>query len=183
MRWLTRALVILLAFGTLALALAAGMLFVLASESGTQWLAARVLARTSPQLTIGRVDGSLLGGVVVEDVRLRLTRDELDIGRLALKWEPAAALLGQIELRAARASRVAYRKLPPTGGDEGGGVLSLPFPLRLRDAIVESLSIDVEGSVLELGETRFTGTYFGRHLTISRAVSSTGPFALDASAD
>ena len=55
--------------------------------------------------------------------------------------------------------------------------------LRLEDAIVESLSIDVEGSRLELGETRFTGTYFGRHLTISRGQSSLGSMSLGANAD
>jgi autotransporter translocation and assembly factor TamB len=85
MRWLTHTLAGLLVLGTLAVALAAGLLFVLASEGGTHWLAARVLARTGPQLTIRRVDGTLLGGLVLEDVRLRLSRDELDIGRLALK--------------------------------------------------------------------------------------------------
>lgn len=184
MRWLNHTLAVLLVLGTILIVLAAGALFVLSSERGTQWFAARVLARTGPELTIGRVDGSLLGGFVLRDIRLRLTRDELDIGQLAAKWEPAAALLGEIAFRAVRTSAVAYRRLPqPPGADEGGDVLSLPFMLRLEDAIVESLSIDVEGSVLDLGETRFTGTYFLRHLTISRATSSTGPFELGANAD
>jgi translocation and assembly module TamB len=185
MRWLTHTLAGLLVLGTILIALAAGALFVLASERGTQWLAARVLARTGPELTVGRVDGSLLGGLVLRDIRLRLSRDELDIGQLAAKWEPSAALLGEIAFRAVRTSAVAYRRLPPRGADagEGGEVLSLPFVLRLEDAIVESLSIDVEGSVLELGETRFTGTYFRRHLMISRAKSSSGPFSLGANAD
>ena len=183
MRWLTHTLAGLLVLGTLALALAGAALWLLATESGTRWAFARVLARTGPELTIGRVSGSLLGGLVVEDLRLRLTRDELDIPRLTLQWKPAPALIGEIEFAAARASNVAYRKLPPKGDEEEGGVLSLPFMLRLEDAIVESLSIDVEGSVLELGETRFTGTYFGRHLTISRGQSSLGPFSLGANAD
>ena len=183
MRWLTHTLAGLLLLGTLAVALAGAALWLVATESGTRWAFARVLARTGPELTIGRVNGSLLGGLVVEDVRLRLTRDELDIPRLALQWKPAAALIGEIELGAARASAVAYRKLPPKGDEEEGGVLSLPFMLRLEDAIVESLSIDVEGSRLELGETRFTGTYFGRHLTISRGQSSLGSMSLGANAD
>jgi translocation and assembly module TamB len=184
MRWLTHTLAGLLVLGTLALALAAGALWLVATESGARWAFARVLERTGPELTIGRVSGSLLGGLVVENVRLRLTRDELDIGRLALQWKPAPALIGEIEFAAARASPVAYRKLPPKGNeDDEGGVLSLPFMLRLEDAIVESLSIDVEGSVVELGETRFTGTYFGRHLTISRGQSSLGPMSLGANAD
>ena len=184
MRWLTHTLAGLLVLGTLAVALAGGALWLVATESGTRWAFARVLARTGPELTIGRVSGSLLGGLVVEDVRLRLTRDELDIPRLALQWKPAAALIGEIEFGAARASPVAYRKLPPKSDEEGeGGVLSLPFVLRLEDAIVESLTIDVEGDVVELGETRFTATYFGRHLTISRGQSSLGPMSLGASAD
>jgi translocation and assembly module TamB len=183
MRWLTHTLAGLLVLGTLAVALAGGALWLVATESGTRWAFARVLARTGPELTIGRVNGSLLGGLVVEDVRLRLTRDELDIGRLTLQWKPALALIGEIEFGAARASAVAYRKLPPKGDEEEGGVLSLPFMLRLEDAIVESLRLDVDGSVLELGETRFTGTYFGRHLTISRGQSSLGSMSLGANAD
>jgi translocation and assembly module TamB len=183
MRWLTHTIAGLLVLGTLALALAGGALWLVATESGTRWAFARVLARTGPELTIGRVSGSLLGGLVVEDVRLRLTRDELDIARLALQWKPAAALLGEIEFGAARASPVAYRKLPPKGDEEEGGVFSLPLMLRLEDAIVESLSIDVEGSVVDLGETRFTGTYFGTRLTISRGQSSLGPMSLGANAD
>jgi len=183
MRWLTHTLAGLLVLGTLAVALAGGAFWLVATESGTRWAFAQVLSRTGPELTIARVNGSLLGGLVVEDVRLRLTRDELDIGRLTLQWKPAAALIGKIEFAAARASPVAYRKLPPKGDEEEGGVFSLPFMLRLEDAIVESLSIDVEGSVLELGETRFTGTYFGRHLTISRGQTSLGPMSLGANAD
>jgi len=183
MRWLTHTLAGLLVLGTLAVALAGGALWLVATESGTRWAFERVLARTGPELTIGRVNGSLLGGLIVEDVRMRLTRDELDIPRLALQWKPAAALIGEIEFGAARASAVAYRKLPAKGDEEEGGVFSLPFMLRLEDAIVESLSIDVEGSVLELGEIRFTGTYFGRHLTISRGQSSLGQMSLGANAD
>ena len=79
MRWLTHTLAGLLLLGTLAVALAGAALWLVATESGTRWAFARVLARTGPELTIGRVNGSLLGGLVVEDVRLRLTRDELDI--------------------------------------------------------------------------------------------------------
>ena len=149
MRWLTHTLAGLLVLGTLAVAIAVGALWLVATESGARWAFARVLARSGPELTIARVNGSLLGGLVVEDVRLRLTRDELDIGRLALKWKPAAALIGEIELGAVRASPVAYRKLPPKGDEEeDGGVLSLPFMLRLDDAIVEGLRLDVEGSVV-----------------------------------
>src|SRR5262249_43286695 len=168
MRWLARTVAVFLVLGTLLIALAIGALFVLGNERGTQWLAARVLARTGPELTIGRVDGSLLGGFVLRGIRPRPSRAQLDIGQPPAGWEPSAALLGEIVFRAVRTSAVAYRRLPAQpGADEGGEVLSLPFVLRLDDAILESLSIDVEGSVLELGETRFTGTYFLRHLTIS----------------
>src|SRR5215831_10046824 len=107
MRWLTHTLAGLLVLGTLAMALVGGALWLVATEAGARWAFERVLARTGPELTIGRVNGSLLGGLVVEDVRLRLTRDELDIPRLVAQWKPAAALIGEIEFGSVRASPVA----------------------------------------------------------------------------
>src|SRR5262245_27524588 len=98
---------------------------------------ARLLARTSPALTVGRVSGEMLGKLVFEDVRLRLTEDELDIARLQVKWNPAAALLGELAFSTARSTTVAYRRLPSTSAPEGGPIPSLPFTLRIDDAIAD----------------------------------------------
>ena len=78
MKWLRRSVLSLLGLVVLAGAAAGAVLWLIASEAGTAWLAARLLARTGPALTVGRVGGTWLGRLVLEDVRLRLPRDELD---------------------------------------------------------------------------------------------------------
>jgi autotransporter translocation and assembly factor TamB len=124
-RWLRRSLVALLAVGTLAVAAAAATLWVLGSESGTSWLAGRVLPRAAPIVTVARVRGTLLGGLVLEDVRVRLPRDEVDIDSLSLRWNSAAALLGTLEFGTATANRVDYRRI--AGPPSTGQVPAAPF--------------------------------------------------------
>src|SRR5688500_12091966 len=103
MRWLSRAVIVLLALGTFGVGLAAFVLWVLGSEIGTSWVLQRVLERAGSAVTVGRTSGTLLGGFVLEDVRVRLMRDELDIDRLALSWNASAALLGSLAFEPAEA--------------------------------------------------------------------------------
>ena len=72
---------------------------------------------------------------MLEDVRIRLTRDELDIDRLALSWNAGAALLGTLAFDPVDAGAVAYRRLPALEAAAGrSAVLELPFEVRLDDA-------------------------------------------------
>ena len=72
MRWLTHTLAGLLLLGTLAVALAGAALWLVATMRA---LVGRSRACLRAQaFTIGRVNGSLLGGLVVEDVRLGSAR-------------------------------------------------------------------------------------------------------------
>jgi translocation and assembly module TamB len=185
MRWLNRLGLVLLAIGTLAIGCAALVLWLLGSESGTAWVFDRALARVSPIVTVGRTSGTLLGGFVLEDVRLRLTRDELDIERLALAWNANAALLGTLAFEAVEAGAVAYRRLPPPAVLPPPALAPfLPFVLRVDGARVASLSITVGSGSLVLGATRADASYFGRQLTIRNAVSSTASgLALSGSGD
>jgi autotransporter translocation and assembly factor TamB len=91
MKWLSRSLVVLLGLLTLGVAFAALALWLLGSEAGTSWVFHRILARAGSALTVGRTSGTFLGGFVLEDVRVRLSRDELDIDRLELSWDADAA--------------------------------------------------------------------------------------------
>ena len=176
MKWLRHSLIVLLGIGTLAVATAMVTLWFLGSERGTAWLAARLLARTGPALTVGRVRGSLARGVVIEELRLRLSRDELDIEALALEWNPAAAFLGTLAFDRAVASRVAYRRLPTT--DSGGAPLALPFPIRVDEASVVALTLTVAGETLAFADTQAAAAAFGRRLTLERVVSASGDVEL-----
>jgi translocation and assembly module TamB len=182
-RWVGHTLAAVLAVLTLAVAAAIGVLWLLATESGTSWVMTRLLARTSPALTVGRVSGAMLGTIVFEDVRLRLTRDQLDIGRLEAQWNPAAALLGELAFGTARSSLVSYRRLPSTGAPPGGLIPALPFTLRIDDAVAEGVRVAIGDDVLELAETRASATYAGRHLSIQRSASTSGTTTLGGTGD
>jgi translocation and assembly module TamB len=184
MKWLSRALIALLALGTLGVGVAVFVLWVLGSETGTSWVFDRALARAGSALTVGRTSGTFLGGFVLEDVRLRLTRDELDIDRLSLEWNANAALIGALAFESVEAGEVAYRRLPPPAAvPNRSAVLELPFEVRLDGATLRSLSLTVGGDTLLFGVTQADASYAGRRLTIENGASTSNGIAITGSGE
>ncbi len=181
MIWLRRSLFVVLGLGVLAALGAAAGLWLLGTESGTAWALERWLARV-PVITVGRTHGSLLGGLVVEDVRVRLPHDELDIARLALDWDPAAALGGTLAFRRAAATTAAYRRVAGTTADTGQWP-ELPFAVRVSVATVDALTVSVGGETVAFGPTELGATLRGLKLAVDRVASSSAGFTLTGSAD
>ena len=117
---------------------------------------------------------------MLEDVRLRTTRDELDIESLALEWNAAALLAGTLAFDEADASRATYRRVPGVVTRGGGGPPELPWPLRLEQASVATLSITIAERTLLFDATRFAATYGDRRLELEDATTTCGDAALDA---
>ncbi len=164
----------------LAATLVAGA-WLLGTEPGAAWVVQRALARAAPTVAVGRVRGSLLRGLVLEDLRVRSARDELDVARLALDWGPSALLARTLAFERVAAGAVAYRSV---GGASGTAVLpALPFVLRLDSVTIDALTIESGGAVLELGRTRLAATLDGTRLTIRSAATATQGFALAGDAD
>src|SRR5690606_28124592 len=92
MKLVKRTLFALLTLGTLALAAVTAALWLVASERGSAWLVARALARANGVAAVARVEGSLLRGLTLHGVRVRLPQDEVDIERLAVVLDASAAL-------------------------------------------------------------------------------------------
>ena len=181
MRWLKRGAWALLALAILAFAGAAAVLVVAGTDGGTAWLLQRLVAG-APQLTISGSRGTLLSGLVLEGVRLRTTRDELDIESLALEWNAAALLAGTLAFDEANASRATYRRIPGIVTSSGGGPPELPWPLRLERASVATLSVTIAERTLLFDATRFAATYGDRRLELEDATTTWGDAALDAAA-
>jgi autotransporter translocation and assembly factor TamB len=183
MTWRKRGALALLSLAMLAMLAtlsAATVLWVTGTASGTAWLVGRLLA-DAPQVTIARIRGSLLQGLLLEDVRLRTARDELDIESLALDWRPAALLAGTLAFDRAAASRATYRRVP--GSAAGGGAPpELPWPLRLEQASVAALSVTVAQRTVLLDDSRFTATYGGGRLELTQLATSIDAVALAANA-
>ena len=181
MIWLRRTLFALLGLGVLAAAAVGAGQWLLGTEAGTAWALDHVLARASG-VAVGRVRGTLLGGVVLENVRVRLPRDELDVASLALDWDAAAVLRGTLAFRSAAATSTAYRRVAASVA-AAAPPPELPFAVRVSAATIDALSIDVDGNVVVFGPTEVTATFDGSRLTVQRLASSSNGFTLTGNAE
>ena len=181
MKWLKRSAIALLALGLLAAAGAAAVLWVAGTESGTAWLVQRLIAR-APQVTIARVRGTLLDVLVLEGVRLRTTRDELDIDSLALAVERPGAAGGPALLRrrgrrerdlSTRAGRRLERRRPT-----GAAVARAPRRRNRSHAV----SDDRRPHACCSTRRHFAGTYGGGRLDLEQVTTTWGDAAFVADA-
>ena len=165
--------------GVLVVAGAAAAFWVLGTESGTVWALERLFVRTP--VVVDRVRGTLLGGLVLEGVRVRLPRDELDVARLALDWDAGAALRGTVAFRRAAASSAAYRRLPADVADTAPPS-ALPFTVRVSAATIDALTISVGDQTAAFGPTEIEASLNRWRLVVDRVATSSAGFTLTGSA-
>ena len=180
MTWRKRTALALALLIALVILGGAGALWVAGTEAGTAWLVGRLLA-DAPQVTIARIRGTLLEGIVLESVRLRTARDELDIDSLALDWRPAALLAGTLAFDRADAARATYRRVPGIAAS-GGGPPQLPWPVRIDQASVATLSMTVAERTVVADDTTFAATYGGGQLELEQVATSVIGATLDGDA-
>jgi translocation and assembly module TamB len=164
MKWLRRGMLGLTALAALAAAAAAALYWVVGTEGGARWIAARVLAPMTPAVTVGRVRGTLLGGVRLEELRLRLPRDELDVAAIDLDLDRSAALAGRLAFDRVTGSQASYRRLP--GEASGGNVPPVPLPIRFAHVTLDALTVSVGGETLEIGATEAAARIEGTTLVL-----------------
>src|SRR6185503_6652187 len=181
MKWLKRSAIGLSILGVLVLGGGAAVLWAVGTENGTTWLVRRLLAG-APQLSIEDIRGTLLGGLRLEGVRLRTVSNELDIDYLVLQWDAPAALTRVLAFRSAESGNATYRRVPDVTAS-GGGPPELPWPLRVEQGSIGTLSITVlERTLVFQAETFATGTYEARRLVLTDVAGMFGGAALGASA-
>lgn len=149
LRWSFR---LLLGLVVVVLSLVFAATALLASETGTRWLFDRApgwLAPLGVELRIGGVEGSLVGRLDIDDLRVATGDLNVEIETLRLHWRPRALLVRRIDVTALRAAGIDVALPPPAAGDSEepspGGLslpeLSLPVSLRVRDLDVDRLRI------------------------------------------
>jgi translocation and assembly module TamB len=180
MKWLKRSAIAVSALAFIALAGVAAVLYVASTDGGTAWLVSRLLAG-APTVSVERISGSLLGVLRLEGVRMRTQRDELDIDSLSLDWNATALLTGVLSFEHADASRATYRRVPGVTA-AGGGVPELPWPLRVDEGSIATLSITVLERTIEFRSTRFAGSYGDRRLELTDVAGTFGEAVLAADA-
>ncbi len=180
MTWLRRTLVGISIVGVLVLAVFGGVLWLLGTQAGAEWLVRRLESTSAGTLDVGAVGGSMLGGLVLEDVHVRLARDAIDIATLRLAWNPSAALAGSLVFDTARASPVSYRRLPADSATESadGASLELPFTIRIADGELESLKLQTDEDALTFGATRFGASVAGNEVVFDDVTTESGGVVL-----
>ena len=182
MIWLRRSgVLLLLGLGVLAAGGIGAGGWLLYTESGAAWALKEAFAR-APGVTVGSVRGTLLGGVVLENLRARLPRDELDVARVALEWDAAPALRGTLAFRTVEVTSAAYRHNSAALTDSAP-LPELPFAIRVSAATIDALSIAVDGQVAVFGPTEVAATLNGSGLAVQRIASSSRGFTFAGSGD
>ncbi|MEO8463768.1 MAG: translocation/assembly module TamB domain-containing protein [Gammaproteobacteria bacterium] len=174
-------MVVLLGLGVLAGGGVGAAWWLVCTESGIAWALEWALAR-APGVAVGGVRGTLLNGVVLENVRVRLPRDELDVGRLALEWDAAPALHGTLVFRSAAATTAAYRRVEARTANTAPWS-DLPFTVRVNAATIDALTITVDEKTAVFGPTEVAASLNGSRLAVQRIATSSSGFTLTATGD
>jgi translocation and assembly module TamB len=118
----------------------------LASPVASRWLIGRAAAYAPGALSIQRIDGSLLSGLVATGIDYRQDGLSVHIGRVELALDPAALLRGQIVLRRLAIDDADCRAPAAPAGSSSftpPARIVLPLPLEIAELTVRRLSLQI----------------------------------------
>lgn len=167
----------------LLLIVTAGLLFLLATPPGTRFVFSQAATRV-PGLTIGRVEGTILGGVDLKGIGYRQAGTDLSIDRLSLEWHPARLLQRTLHVKALSIDGVVYRqgreKTPPLSSEETTlPSFDLPLNIVVEKGAAKNISIDRGGEVTALDAVLLSGTADGTGLHLQALQVDAPAFQID----
>jgi translocation and assembly module TamB len=90
-----------LVFATLVLSLAAAagvIAWLVSTSDGIRWLMETVSDNSGVKITASRVEGSLLGRLTMDKVRISSLRTDTEIDGLTMRWRPLLLLTGRVSI-------------------------------------------------------------------------------------
>ncbi len=152
-----------------------GILLVVAgSESGTRLLADRARALSGGTVDWEGLEGSLLGALSVEGLRVEVPAADVSIDQVRLEWSPGALLRGRLDIDelAARELKLVLKSTPATE-EEGAAfdpeALQAPLDITLRQLRIESAEIQTaQGSSQIIDRLVAAVSVEGERVTLSR---------------
>ncbi len=108
--------------------------WLLATESGLQFLWRQAAALAGPELTVTQVTGRLSGPLRIQELHYTTNKFSLVVEQLEITWQPRGLLSGTLEFTRVNAAAVRYTQLAGTTAT-GSDRIELPaivLPLRLR---------------------------------------------------
>lgn len=125
--------------------------FVLGTQTGLR-MAVAVAEELAPErVSVGQVDGRVLGELTIGDLTLDLPGLGLDLGRLHLDWQPGALLTGRLRVRDLSVSDVHVMTAPkpaekPPAEPFQLPEIRLPIAVDIDRVLVERLSLRQAGA-------------------------------------
>ena len=160
---------LVLLFGTLLLALA----WMLATESGLQFIWRTLAAQAGPQLAVTQVTGRLAGRLQIQTLSYRTATFNVTVEQLDIVWQPGSLLTGTLQFSEINAGSVHYvqRATAPetAAGPVELPVVTLPLTLRLDALHIGTASIisTPDSEPLQLQDIDLSARISGSRLTLA----------------
>lgn len=142
------------------LLLAAGVMWIGATQSGTQWLTQRVVAWLPDTLSIGQVSGRLFSPLQLDDVTVNAGGSRVAIKHVALAWQPGALLRGDLHILRLAAHGVTVTLPPPSAQAPEPSQPTPPFSLPPLNLPVAVQVLDFAVSDFQILKADSPGTPF-----------------------
>ena len=167
---------------TPCLLFAGGTTWLVASNSGLQWLTGVVEHQSGGKLSAQGINGSLFASFAMQQLVLHGDGWRITLHGVQIQWQPAALLRGELKVLRLGARQVEVLSLPSGKPPVLPDNLGLPLAVNVLQMQLDSLSItSKEGAtpdfVAKVVEARFLGDANHLQLQMLRAHLSAGEFA------
>jgi translocation and assembly module TamB len=105
LRWTLTSFVAILLISSLILG------WLIASQSGFQWILSRIILPSIPELTVDHFEGRLIGAITLRDIHYKNNTIELTVKNLNFDWHPSKLFSKTIEIDTVKASHITVAQI------------------------------------------------------------------------
>lgn len=124
----------------LVIIVVAACAWLLCTAGGTRLLLDRLTRSGAVELHYARLQGSLAGGLIVDDLRLHMPTAELDVAQARLRWQPLALLRGRLVVERLELDRGELRVTPSTASSSRA-TPGTPLPVQVKAIEIRDLGL------------------------------------------
>jgi translocation and assembly module TamB len=159
----------LVAFLTALLILLLALGWLVASQSGFQWIVGRLLLPSVPQLTIEHYEGRLIGAITLQNIHYKNAEIKVTVKDLHLDWHPRQLLSRTIDMNALRASHIDVLQIAAATAPTQAAT-----PASSLDEVFKQLKlpVDVNINIVEISDATFTAYESDQAINVQRLALS-----------
>ena len=138
----------LIVIALLLLMLPAALVGLMATESGSRWLLGWVMSSIPGETRVNKIEGDLLGHIVLRDVRHSDEKKDVTAKKLELRWQPGKLLSGKIKINDIIGDNVVFKSLKnidePTQKSDIKDEFPFPFQLDIDNLLLTELQLQTQ---------------------------------------